>query len=66
MDPIKKVRDRLNHVQSDLTTAKQPKLGKSHFDNQKIFALEQEVKELKKELALLKQELEYEKRKKFL
>lgn len=44
MDTIKKVRDRLNHVKSDLATLKQPKMGKSWFDNDRIFNLEQEKK----------------------
>lgn len=64
MDTIKTVRDRLNHVRSDLATAKQPKMGKSHFDNQRIFTLEQEVLSLREKLDLLKEELNYEKRNK--
>lgn len=54
MDEIKKVRDRLNHVKSDLATLKQPKMGKSWFDNDRIFSLEQEKKILEEKLAQLK------------
>lgn len=54
MDTIKKVRDRLNHVKSDLATLKQPKMGKSWFDNDRIFSLEQEKKFLEEKLAQLK------------
>jgi len=57
MDTIKTVRDRLNHVKSDLATLKQPKMGKSHFDNQRIFTLEQEKKVLEEKLAELKKNL---------
>ena len=57
MDIIKTIRDKLNHLRSDLAFLKQPKLGKSHYDNERIFKLE-------KEIALLKSELEYEKRNK--
>lgn len=57
MDIIKTIRDKLNHFKSDLATLKQPKMGKSHFDNQRIFELEQKI-------ALLQSELEYEKRNK--
>lgn len=64
MDTVKTVRDRLNHIKSDLATARQPKMGKSWFDNQRIFSLEQEVKTLTGKLALLKEELDYEKRNK--
>lgn len=54
MDTIKTVRDRLNHVKSDLTTLKQPKMGKSHFDSLRIWNLEQEKKVLEEKLAELK------------
>jgi hypothetical protein len=54
MDEIKTVRDRLNHVKSDLATLKQPKMGKSWFDNHRIFTLEQEKKILEEKLAELK------------
>lgn len=54
MDTIKKVRDRLNHVKSDLATLKQPKMGKSWFDNNRIFNLEQEKKVLEEKLVELK------------
>ncbi len=64
MDTIKSVRDRLNHVKSDLATLKQPKMGKSHFDSLRIWNLEQEVKALTEKMALLKEELDYEKRNK--
>lgn len=57
MDTIKKVRDRLNHVKSDLATLKQPKMGKSWFDNDRIFNLEQEKKVLEEKLAELKKNL---------
>jgi hypothetical protein len=57
MDEIKKVRDRLNHVKSDLATFKQPKMGKSWFDNDRIFTLEQEKKILEEKLAELKNNL---------
>jgi len=57
MDTIKKVRDRLNHVKSDLATLKQPKMGKSHVENQRIFTLEQEKKVLEEKLAELKNNL---------
>ena len=57
MDIIKTIRDKLNHFKSDLATLKQPKMGKSHFDNQRIH-------ELEKKIALLQSELEYEKRNK--
>lgn len=57
MDEIKKVRDRLNHVKSDLATLKQPKMGKSWFDNDRIFNLEQEKKVLEEKLAELKKNL---------
>jgi len=57
MDEIKKVRDRLNHVKSDLATLKQPKMGKSWFDNDRIFNLEQEKKVLEEKLAELKNNL---------
>lgn len=57
MDEIKKVRDRLNHVKSDLATLKQPKMGKSWFDNHRIFTLEQEKKILEEKLAELKNNL---------
>ena len=54
MDTIKKVRDRLNHVKSDLSYLLQPKMGKSHFDSLKIWELEQEKKVLEEKLAELK------------
>jgi hypothetical protein len=54
MDTIKTVRDRLNHVKSDLATLKQPKMGKSHFDSLRIWELEQEKKVLEEKLAELK------------
>jgi hypothetical protein len=54
MDTIKTVRDRLNHVKSDLATLKQPKMGKSHFDSLRIWNLEQEKKVLEEKLAELK------------
>jgi hypothetical protein len=57
MDEIKKVRDRLNHVKSDLATLKQPKMGKSHFDSLRIWNLEQEKKVLEEKLAELKNNL---------
>ena len=57
MDTIKKVRDRLNHVKSDLATLKQPKMGKIWFDNDRIFNLEQEKKVLEEKLAELKKNL---------
>lgn len=57
MDTIKKVRDRLNHVKSDLAILKQPKMGKSWFDNDRIFNLEQEKKVLEEKLAELKKNL---------
>jgi hypothetical protein len=57
MDEIKKVRDRLNHVKSDLATLKQPKMGKSWFDNDRIFNLEQEKKVLEEKLVELKNNL---------
>jgi hypothetical protein len=57
MDTIKTVRDRLNHVKSDLATLKQPKMGKSHFDNLRIWNLEQEKKVLEEKLAELKNNL---------
>jgi hypothetical protein len=57
MDTIKTVRDRLNHVKSDLATLKQPKMGKSHFDSLRIWNLEQEKKVLEEKLAELKNNL---------
>lgn len=54
MDTIKKVRDRLNHVKSDLAELTRPKMGKSWFDNDRIFTLEQEKKILEEKLAELK------------
>jgi hypothetical protein len=54
MDTIKTVRDRLNHVKSDLATLKQPKMGKSHFDSLRIWEFEQEKKVLEEKLAELK------------
>jgi hypothetical protein len=54
MDTIKKVRDRLNHVKSDLSYLLQPKMGKSHFDSLRIWELEQEKKVLEEKLAELK------------
>lgn len=57
MDTIKKVTDRLNHVKSDLATLKQPKMGKSWFDNDRIFNLEQEKKVLEEKLVELKKNL---------
>ena len=54
MDTIKTVRDRLNHVKSDLATLKQTKMGKSHFDSLRIWNLEQEKKVLEEKLAELK------------
>jgi hypothetical protein len=57
MDEIKTVRDRLNHVKSNLTCLRQPKMGKSHFDNQRIFTLEQEKKVLEEKLVELKSKL---------
>jgi hypothetical protein len=57
MDTIKTVRDRLNHVKSELSQLLQPKMGKSHFDNQRIFTLEQEKKVLEEKLAELKNNL---------
>lgn len=54
MDTIKSIRDRLNHIKSDLATLKQIKMGKSHFDNQTIFFLEQEKKVLEEKLVELK------------
>lgn len=57
MDTIKTVRDRLNHVKSDLATMKQPKMGKSWFDNDRIFNLEQEKKVLEEKLVELKNNL---------
>lgn len=57
MDTIKKVRDRLNHVKSDLATLKKPKMGKSWFDNDRIFNLEQEKKVLEEKLVELKKNL---------
>jgi hypothetical protein len=57
MDTIKTVRDRLNHVKSDLATIKQPKMGKSHFDSLRIWNLEQEKKVLEEKLAELKNNL---------
>ena len=64
MDTIKTVRDRLNHVKSDLSTLKQPKMGKSHFDSLRIWNLEQDKKVLEEKLNSLKEELAYEKRNK--
>lgn len=66
MDTIKAVRDRLNHIKSDLATAKQPKMGKSHFDSLRIWNLEQDKKVLEEKLNSLKEELAYEKRNKQL
>lgn len=66
MDTIKTVRDRLNHVKSDLSTLKQPKMGKSHFDSLRIWNLEQDKKVLEEKLNSLKEELAYEKRNKQL
>lgn len=57
MDSIKTVRDKLNHVKSDLATMKQPKMGKSHFDSLRIWNLEQEKKVLEEKLAELKKNL---------
>ena len=57
MDTIKTVRDRLNHVKSDLATLKQPKMGKSHFDSLRIWNLEQEKKVLEEQLVELKNNL---------
>jgi len=57
MDTIKTVRDRLNHIKSDLATFKQPKMGKSWFDNDRIFTLEKEKKVLEEKLAELKNNL---------
>lgn len=57
MDTIKSVRDRLNHVKSDLATLKQPKMGKSHFDSLRIWNLEQEKKVLEEKLVELKNNL---------
>ena len=57
MGTIKTVRDRLNHVKSDLSTLKQPKMGKSHFDSLRIWNLEQDKKVLEEKLNSLKEEL---------
>lgn len=57
MDTVKTVRDRLNHVKSDLATLKQPKMGKSHFDSLRIWNLEQEKKVLEEKLVELKNNL---------
>jgi hypothetical protein len=57
MGEIKTVRDRLNHVKSDLATLKQPKMGKSHFDSLRIWNLEQEKKVLEEKLVELKNNL---------
>jgi hypothetical protein len=57
VDTIKSVRDRLNHVKSDLATLKQPKMGKSHFDSLRIWNLEQDKKVLEEKLAELKNNL---------
>lgn len=57
MDTIKTVRDRLNHIKSDLATLKQPKMGKSHFDSLRIWDLEQEKKVLEEKLVELKNNL---------
>lgn len=57
MDTIKIIRDKLNHIKSDLATLKQPKMGKSYFDNQRIFTLEQEKKVLEEKLVELKNNL---------
>jgi len=54
MDTVKTVRDRLNHLKSELSFLKQPKMGKSHFDNQRIFTLEKEIKVLEEKLVELK------------
>ena len=64
MGTIKTVRDRLNHVKSDLSTLKQPKMGKSHFDSLRKWSLEQDKKVLEEKLNSLKEELAYEKRNK--
>jgi hypothetical protein len=57
MDTIKSIRDRLNHIKSDLATLKQPKMGKSHFDSLRIWNLEQDKKVLEEKLAELKNNL---------
>jgi hypothetical protein len=54
MDTIKKVRDRLNHVKSDLAELTRPKMGKSWFDNDRIYKLEEEKKFLEEKLVHLK------------
>jgi hypothetical protein len=54
MDTIKKVRDRLNHVKSDLAELTRPKMGKSWFDNDRISKLEEEKKFLEEKLVHLK------------
>lgn len=54
MDTIKKVRDRLNHVKSDLAELTRPKMGKSWFDNDRIYKLEGEKKFLEEKLVHLK------------
>lgn len=54
MDEIKKVRDKLNALKSKLKELTQPKMGKSWFDNQRIFDLEQEIKIFEEKLAQLK------------
>lgn len=64
MDTIKTIRDRLNHIKSDLATLNQPKMGKSHFDSLRIWNLEQDKKVLEEKLDFLKEELAYEKRNK--
>ena len=56
MDTIKTVRDRLNAIKSKLQVLTQPKMGKSWFDNQKIFELEQEIKVLEEKMKLMKKE----------
>ena len=54
MDTIKEVRDKLNALKSKWQVLTQPKMGKSWFDNQRIFELEQEIKIFEEKLAQLK------------
>ena len=42
----KDIRDRVNAIKSKLKELKQPKMGKSHFDNNMIFKLEKELEYL--------------------
>lgn len=45
---MKHIRDRINALKSQLKELKQPKLGKSYFDNERIKTLESELNSLER------------------